>query len=219
MVASAPDAPDVCGEGDAASKANSRSACDAHVPPAPKASSRPSRGTRVPPAPEASSEATRHVMQANRSKDTTPELKVRAALRAAGLAGYRLHWKKVPGRPDVCYPGRRLAIFVHGCFWHRCPHCSPSRPKTHSAFWQAKFARNRERDARDCARLVEMGWTVVVVWECRLSRTHIERTTAQIAEIVRAAGESPLTPHVIEVGSVPAWRLRSQRARRRSRRS
>ncbi|MBM6775312.1 very short patch repair endonuclease [Olsenella profusa] len=157
-------------------------------------------------------------MQANRSKDTSPELTVRAALRAAGLTGYRLHWKKAPGKPDVCFPGRRLAIFVHGCFWHRCPHCSPSRPKTHSAFWQAKFARNRERDARDCAELVGMGWTVVVVWECQLRRQRIERTVARLVEVVRAAGEAPLTPHVIEIGSAPAWRLRAARARLRARR-
>ena len=65
--------------------------------------------------------ATRHVMQANKSKNTKPELLVRHALRDAGLPGYRLHWKKAPGKPDVCYPGRKVAVFVHGCYWHRCP--------------------------------------------------------------------------------------------------
>ncbi len=92
------------------------------------------------------SEATRHVMQANKSKNTKPELKVRAALRAAGLPGYRLHWKAAPGKPDICYPGRKVAIFVNGCFWHRCPYCALSTPKTNVEFWTAKFERNRARD-------------------------------------------------------------------------
>lgn len=158
-------------------------------------------------------------MQANRSKDTKPELRVRAALREAGLTGYRLHWKKAPGRPDVCFPGRRVAIFVHGCFWHRCPHCSPSHPKTHSAFWQDKFARNRARDARDSARLVEAGWTVVVVWECRLKGARLEPTMREVVSVVRAAGEGHLPARVIEVGSSPAWVLRMRRSRRKTRRS
>ncbi len=172
----------------------------------------------VPSPPPASSEATRHVMQANRSKNTKPELLVRAALREAGLTGYRLHWKKAPGRPDVCFPGRRVAVFVHGCFWHRCPHCSPSRPKTHPEFWEAKFARNRERDERDNALLVSAGWTVIVVWECRLRRASRERTLTELVEEVRRAREGMGAPRVVEVGSPGAWRLRRLRARRRSRR-
>lgn len=169
--------------------------------------------------PAASSEATRHVMQANRSKNTKPELKVRAALRAAGLTGYRLHWKKAPGRPDICFPGRRVAIFVHGCFWHRCPHCSPSRPKTHPEFWEAKFERNRARDARDCALLVSSGWTVVVVWECRLGRGRFDATMSEVVDQVRRAADGPLPPRVVEAGSMSAWRMRELRVRRRSRRS
>lgn len=171
-----------------------------------------------PGVPPASSEATRHVMQANRSKDTGPELKVRAALRAAGLGGYRLHWKKAPGKPDICFPGRRVAVFVHGCFWHRCPHCSPSRPKSHPEFWEAKFARNRARDARDSALLVEQGWTVVVVWECRLKRGRFDQTLSEVVDVVRRAGEGRLPAHVVEAGSPGAWRLRRERARRRRRR-
>lgn len=158
-------------------------------------------------------------MQANRSKNTKPELLVRAALREAGLTGYRIHWKKAPGRPDVCFPGRRVAIFVHGCFWHRCPHCAPSRPKTHSEFWEAKFARNRERDARDRALLVSEGWTVVVVWECRLRKGRAEATMAEVIDLVRRAGEGRLPGHVVEPGSPPAWRMRVVRERRRVRRS
>lgn len=168
--------------------------------------------------PAASSEATRHVMQANRSKNTGPELKVRAALREAGLTGYRLHWKKAPGHPDICFPGRRVAIFVHGCFWHRCPHCVPSRPKTHPEFWEAKFARNRARDARDNALLVSAGWTVIVVWECRLKKGRLDATMEEVVACVRRAGEERLPARVVEVGSPPAWRLRERRQRLRHRR-
>lgn len=157
-------------------------------------------------------------MQANRSKNTGPELVVRAALREAGLTGYRIHWKKAPGRPDVCFPGRRVAIFVHGCFWHRCPHCSPSRPKTNPEFWQAKFARNRERDARDNALLVADGWTVIVIWECRLKKGRLDATMAEVVDCVRRAGEGRLPARVIEVGSPSAWRLRERREQLRRRR-
>ena len=114
------------------------------------------------------SEATRHVMQANKSKNTKPELRVRAALRAAGLPGYRLHWKAAPGKPDICYPGRKVAIFVNGCFWHRCPYCALSTPKSNVEFWTAKFARNRARDERDHEQLARDGWKVITIWECRL---------------------------------------------------
>lgn len=138
---------------------------------------------RVPPA---SSEATRHSMQGNRSKNTKPELLVRTYLRAAGLTGYRLQWKREFGRPDVAFPGRRVAIFVHGCFWHRCPYCHPSRPRANSAFWDAKFRRNRERDERHTHALLERGWTVIVVWECRLKKRRVRRTMDEVVAEVRA---------------------------------
>ena len=122
------------------------------------------------------SEAVRHSMQGNRSKDTKPELKVRAMLREMGFPGYRLQWKKAPGRPDIAYPGRKIAIFVNGCFWHRCPHCNLTVPKTHTEFWEAKFARNVERDRRTAEVLEKDGWTVVTVWECQLKKGEIEHT-------------------------------------------
>ena len=166
--------------------------------------------------PEASSVATRHVMQANRSKNTTPELTLRAELRAAGLTGYRLHWKKAPGRPDVCFPGRRVAIFVHGCFWH-AHSCTAARPRTHAKFWAEKFARNRARDERNVRELLAAGWTVVVVWECELKRARRAATVARVVAEVRRAGEGRLPAHVVDAGAVPAWRLRRRRARSRRR--
>lgn len=168
------------------------------------------RGARGP----VTSEATRHVMQANKSKDTSPELVVRAGLRERGLTGYRLHWKKAPGRPDVCFPGRKVAIFVNGCFWHRCPHCHLSAPKTNVDFWTAKFARNRARDLRDCNLLVQSGWVVLVVWECRLKKGRAQATLDEMALLVRRAGD-PAThvPQVREVGAMSAWQLGVARGR------
>ena len=131
--------------------------------------------------------ATRHVMQANKSKNTKPELKVRAALREAGLGGYRLHWKAAPGKPDVSYPGKRV-------FWHRCPFCSTRSPKSNVEFWEEKFARNRARDERDVDELVRAGWTVLVVWECRLKRAWAEATLAELVREVRLAGVGAARP-------------------------
>ena len=109
-------------------------------------------------------------MKGNVRAGTKPELELRRLLREAGFPGYRLHWKQAPGTPDIAYPGRRVAIFVNGCFWHRCPHCTPPNPKSHSDFWEAKFVRNQERDVRKTRQLVDAGWRVITVWECRLRK-------------------------------------------------
>lgn len=157
-------------------------------------------------------------MQANKSKDTKPELVVRARLREAGYTGYRLHWKKAPGKPDICFPGRRVAIFVNGCFWHRCPHCALPLPKSNVEFWRAKFARNRARDARDHALLVQDGWTVIVVWECMLKRGRLESTMREVLlEVGRASGGGPRVARVVEIGARRPWKLRRERQRLRSR--
>lgn len=114
-------------------------------------------------------EATRRSMQGNRGRDTKPELALRRALWAAGLRGYRKNVRKLPGSPDVVYGRARLAVFVHGCYWHQCPLCKRNRnPRTNAAYWEAKFAGNAERDARQQAALGEAGWRVLVIWECEL---------------------------------------------------
>lgn len=101
-----------------------------------------------------------------RGKDTQPEMTVRRALWAAGLR-YRLHDKRLPGNPDLVFPGRRTVVFVHGCFWHCHEGCSNFRiPKTRTEWWAAKLARNKARDADVRAQLKAMGWDVVVIWEC-----------------------------------------------------
>ena len=132
--------------------------------------------------------AVRKSMQGNKRRDTKPELLVRQRLRAAGLTGYRLDWAKAPGRPDIAFPGRKIAIFVNGCYWHRCPHCNPSTPQKNVEFWEAKFRRNVERDARALAELEEMGWTVITVWECELKRDRIDETMERVIGTVRGTG-------------------------------
>ena len=99
-------------------------------------------------------------MRANRARDTGPERRLRQALREARLGGYRLNWRKAPGRPDIAYPGRKVAIFVHGCYWHHCPRCYPNLPKSNPEFWARKFELNRERDARKRRDLEAIGWVV-----------------------------------------------------------
>ncbi len=131
------------------------------------------------PSPPASNYAVHKSMQGNKRADTKPELLVRERLRKAGLTGYRLQWK-VPGHPDIAWPGKRVAIEVRGCFWHRCPHCKPSSPKKNVEYWEAKFARNVERDAENVHKLEEMGWHVHVIWECQLKKNAIDATMADL---------------------------------------
>ena len=101
-----------------------------------------------------------------RGKDTQPELTVRSAFWQAGLR-YRLHDKQLPGNPDLVFRGQRTAVFVHGCFWHCHEGCGNFRiPKTRTEWWAEKLARNKNRDSKVCKQLSEMGWDVIVVWEC-----------------------------------------------------
>jgi DNA mismatch endonuclease, patch repair protein len=104
-----------------------------------------------------------------RGKDTQPEMAVRRAFWAAGLR-YRLHDKRLPGNPDLVFPGWRTVVFVHGCFWHCHEECNNFRiPKARTEWWAAKLARNKARDADVCAQLEAMGWKAVVIWECETS--------------------------------------------------
>ena len=128
---------------------------------------------KEPAAPPASSAAVRKSMQGNKATDTKPELKLRKMLRDMGQVGYRLQWKKCPGRPDVAFPGRRIAIYVNGCFWHRCPKCNLPEPKSNVEYWHTKFANNVARDRRNLEAAREQGWKTVVVWECELKKKQV----------------------------------------------
>jgi len=105
-------------------------------------------------------------MAAIRGRDTGPERAVRSVLRSLGI-GYRLHGRGLPGRPDIVMKGRRKAIFVHGCFWHRHEGCRFAyHPKSREDFWGAKFAGTVARDRRSVAALAAGGWDVLIIWEC-----------------------------------------------------
>jgi DNA (cytosine-5)-methyltransferase 1 len=125
-------------------------------------------------APIPEKEITSEIMSSIRAKNTKPEIILRKTLYDTGLSGYRLHWKKAPGRPDICYPGKKIAIFVNGCFWHRCPHCNPPMPKTHTHFWENKFAKNIERDKKKIKDLEKEDWKVLVFWECQINENAIK---------------------------------------------
>ncbi len=131
------------------------------------------------------------VMRAVKSRGTAPERAVCALLRPMA-PGYRLHRADLPGKPDVVYAGRRLAIFVHGCFWHGHDCARGARmPKTNAAYWQAKIARNRARDARTLAAYAAMHWRALVVHECELKDK--AALGARLADALRAPQAAPET--------------------------
>ena len=113
-----------------------------------------------------------------KSKDTGPELLVRRLLRDMGFRGYRIHFEKLPGRPDIVFTKRKKVIFVHGCFWHghTCP-AGSHRPKSNEEYWDAKLLRNVERDQKHLSEIIALGWQVLVIWECQLKIDEYARKT------------------------------------------
>ncbi len=103
------------------------------------------------------------IMSKVKSKNTTPEIKLRKALYKSGIRGYRINMK-LPGSPDIVFIRAKIAIFVDGCFWHGCPKCY-ALPKDNIEFWKAKLERNQNRDKKVNQQLSEMGWRVVRFWE------------------------------------------------------
>lgn len=101
-----------------------------------------------------------------RAKDTKPEMTVRRMLHALGYR-FRLHGPGLPGKPDVVFPRKKLALFIHGCFWHQHENCKHSvLPKSRPEFWLPKLKRNKERDTENIAKLQQIGWQTMTVWEC-----------------------------------------------------
>ncbi|MDE0371371.1 MAG: very short patch repair endonuclease [Rhodospirillales bacterium] len=118
---------------------------------------------------------------------------VRKLLHAAGHR-FRLHAKDLPGRPDIVFRGRKKVIFVHGCFWHRHPGCArATMPKTREQFWRAKFDANRRRDRQVTAALLQMGWKVMVVWECQ-ARGDLALLSDQLKHFLSKAEEFDSRP-------------------------
>jgi DNA mismatch endonuclease (patch repair protein) len=120
-----------------------------------------------------------------RTRDTAPEVALRRALWALGVRGWRLHPKNVPGRPDLVFRQRQLAVFVDGAFWHGHPKYYWGQS---GEFWDQKIARNRARDERVNAELAQAGWTVVRLWDFEVGKDPLA-----CAERVRSALEGSLT--------------------------
>ena len=126
-----------------------------------------------------------------RGKDTKPELTVRHVVHRMGYR-YRLHRRDLPGTPDLVLPSRKKAILIHGCYWHRHPDpaCKLARlPKSRLDFWKPKLEGNRRRDQQNLAKLRELGWDVVVVWECEVGdQGHLEKSLRDFLEDSHASG-------------------------------
>ncbi len=128
------------------------------------------RRISLPPSPAATSASIRKSMQGNKSANTKPEIMLKVALKKNGIAHFTLSQQKLPGSPDLAFPEYKLAIFVHGCFWHRCPYCHPHFPATNKEYWSAKFARNKVRDGITRKTLRKQGWRTITIWECQLKK-------------------------------------------------
>ena len=116
-----------------------------------------------------------------RSKATKPEMLVRKWLWAHGYR-YRLNVKSVPGKPDIVMRKYRTAVFVNGCFWHGHEGCKLFvMPKTNTEFWQNKIEYNRQRDKRNCDILIQNGWQVIVLWQCKLAKDKLENIMQSVA--------------------------------------
>ncbi|HEY8380773.1 MAG TPA: very short patch repair endonuclease [Microvirga sp.] len=135
------------------------------------------------------------LMRKVRQKNTAPELLLRRLLHAKGWR-YRLHSKDLPGRPDIVFRGKRLAIFVHGCFWHGHLGCNKATvPKTRTDFWLAKIEANRARDLKAEEALKELGWRVAVVWQCELREP--DKVLARLERMLASDGDGLLGIHLV----------------------
>jgi DNA mismatch endonuclease, patch repair protein len=129
------------------------------------------------------------MMASVKKKHTKPEVVVRSFLHRHGFR-FTLHEKRLPGTPDIVLRKHRTALFVHGCFWHRCPHCTVGSQEIRSnlSYWLPKLKRNQARDAKAQTELAAKGWQVLVVWECQVSNERLLQSLAsRIKRIPKAA--------------------------------
>lgn len=126
-----------------------------------------------------------------KAKDSVPELRVRRTAHALGYR-FRLHRKELPGCPDLVFPARKAAIFVHGCFWHAHQGCPDGRmPRSRQDYWRPKLEGNAERDCRNRAALEQLGWRVLTVWECETES--LERLRPLISSFIDGCGPDVTT--------------------------
>jgi len=146
-----------------------------------------SRDPRIPPP---TSAAVSKSMRSNRGKGTGPEMNLRSHLWENGIRGYRCHLKTVPGRPDIAFPRKKVAIFINGCFWHRCQTCRLPTPKSHREYWKKKFRSNVARDRRNIRVLEDQGWLVLTIWECEI-KDNIESCLTSIFDAIETGDAQP----------------------------
>ena len=123
------------------------------------------------------------------SKDTKPEETVRKYLFSQGFR-YRKNVSNLPGKPDIVLPKHKTVVFVNGCFWHAHKGCKwfvP--PKSNEEFWQKKFTYNIERDERNYSKLREMGWHVIIVWECEIRHSDLEKNLKNLSNKITEAND------------------------------
>ena len=116
------------------------------------------------------SENVSRIMSHIKGKSSAPELIVRKNLYCLGIRGYRINYKKLPGKPDLAFISKKLVIFIHGCFWHGCIDCGRRIPKHNSEYWSNKINKNIERDQRHKVKLEKMGFQVIEVWEHEIKK-------------------------------------------------
>lgn len=138
--------------------------------------------TRDKRSPKPKDERTSYTFSQIKAKNTKPEVTLRKKLRESGIKGYRVHYKSLPGRPDILFKKAKLSIFVNGCFWHRCPYCNLPTPKYNNIFWKDKFEKNKLRDKTKAEKLIELGFKVITIWECQIK----EDICMVISEIIEA---------------------------------
>jgi DNA mismatch endonuclease (patch repair protein) len=134
-------------------------------------------------------------MRGNRSKNTRPEVALEHALQAAGIRSFQKGDGSLPGTPDFSFPLNKVAIFLHGCFWHRCPYCKPNFPDSNKDYWSAKFKHNIRRDKKTRAKLKSASWRTLVIWECVLRKDQagvIRRIKRALGAIKSSADESEI---------------------------
>lgn len=144
------------------------------------------------------------MMSGIKGKDSLPEMLVRKTLFSMGHR-FRLHRRDLPGTPDIAMPGRKIAIFVHGCFWHAHEGCKYAKtPSTRTEFWAAKLQGNVDRDRRAADKLAEMGWRVLNVWECS---TRDPEAAKRLPEALRAWIDGGVATGDVSARSLAAARL------------
>ena len=134
------------------------------------------------------------MMAAIRSKDTRPEVVLRRSLFQLGYR-YRLHYRGLPGKPDLVFPKYRTAVFVNGCFWHHHECKDVKMPSTRRAWWRKKLEGNHKRDMAALRSLHEKGWRTLMVWECSMRRqpnpdAAIRKVVSQVSRFLRSKQNS-----------------------------